>query len=168
LILRAFGYIIAAFLCMVAIEFVLEFLRLFGLHPQDYGLFILVLPMAGVAWVASHGKTDEVEVLPEMLIVFGFVGLLVLLLNYGNWFLLLAFVAAYAAVYGKPLVLGYNYLLVRRPLEQQALKQQTLSAKLDADSELAEATLRHERARAALAEAEEAVVEAERTATRRR
>jgi hypothetical protein len=152
---------------MGAIGLGLDFLRLFGLHPQDGATGVLLLPMAGVAWIATHGKSDPVEVVPEMIKVFAFFAALLVAMNVSG-ILFLAVFAAYVAVYGKPFLLGYNYLLVRRPLEQHALKQQTLSAKLDADGELAEATLRHERARAALAEAEEAVEEAERTANARR
>jgi hypothetical protein len=168
MILRMLGYIIVAVLCMGAIGLGLDFLRLFGLHPQENESGVLLLPMAGVAWIATHRKSDPVEVVPEMIKVFAFFAALLVAMNIGSAILLLALFAAYVAVYGKSFLLGWNYLFVRRPLEQQALKQQTLSAKLDADSELAQATLRHERARVALAEAEEAVEEAERTANARR
>jgi hypothetical protein len=168
MILRILGYILVAFLCMGAIGLGLDFLRLFGVHSQDNVSGVLLLPMAGVAWIATHGKSDPVAVVPEMIKVFAFFAALLVAMNVGSGILLLAVFAVYVAVYGKPFLLGWNYLFVRRPLEQQALKQQTLSAKLDADGELAEATIRHERARAALAEAERAVEEAERTGNARR
>jgi hypothetical protein len=167
MILRILGYILVALLCMGAIGLGLEFLRFFGLHPQESASGVLLLPMAGVAWIAAHGKSDPVEVVPEMIKVFAFFAAFLVAMNVSG-ILLLAVFAAYVAVYGKPFLLGWNYLFVRRPLEQRALKEQTLSAKLDADSELAEATLRHERAQAALAEAEEAVEEVERIANPRR
>jgi hypothetical protein len=162
MLFEALVYVVVAILSITAIEFVLDFFRLFGLQAHDYGLTILVFPMVGVAWVASHGRPHKVEWLADLLVVFMFLGALILIANYGNWLAVLLFVAAYPALYAKPFWHGCNYLFVRLPLEQEAVKQRTLTTKLDADLELADATLRYERARAALADAERAAEEAER------
>jgi hypothetical protein len=163
MVLRALGLVIAAILCMGVIGLGLDFLRLFGLNIQEHGLSVpALLIMIGVAYVASNGRTGQLEILPEMIKVFAFLAALILAASIGNWIVLLVLFAAYVALYAKPFLSGWNYLFVRRPLEQQALKQRTLSAKLDADTELVEATLRHERAKAALDDAERAVAEMER------
>jgi hypothetical protein len=162
MLLRALGVVVVGAVGMAALALVFGILSVFGLRIQDERLILLSLPMGGVAWVAAHDKTGSVELLPEAIKLFGFLGTLILLVNFGNWILVLGLVAVYVAVHAKPFLSGWNYIFVRLPIERQALKQQTLSAKLDADAELADATLRFERARAALADAEEAVDEAER------
>jgi hypothetical protein len=170
MLLRALGLICAAILGVAVIGLGLDFFRLFGIRIQESFALPALLVMAGVGYVASQGKSGDVDPWPELLKILGFLAALIFVVNFGNWIIALAFLGAYAAVYAMPFVRGCNYLFVRRPLERHALKQQTLSVKLGADSELAEATLRHERARAALAEAEaeDAVQEAERTARARR
>jgi hypothetical protein len=132
-----------------------------GHSVNEHGLFLLVVPMAGISVFASFGRSETFAAV-EVIVIFAFVGAAMVFSNVAGPVMLLLLFAGYLGLYGLPCVRAWNYLLVRRPLEQAALRQQTLSLKLDADTGLAEAALRHERARAALADAERALEEAER------
>jgi hypothetical protein len=168
MLLQAFRVFVVGVIAMVALSLFFGLLKVFGLRIEEYGLAALILPMLGVIWFAAQGKTDSIELLPEAIKLCAFLGALILLVNFGNWILVLGLIAVYVGVHAKPFLSGWNYLFVRLPIERQALKQQTLSTKLDADAELADATLRFERARAALTDAEDAVDETERRAKARR
>jgi hypothetical protein len=148
--------LVAVFIGIIILGTTIEITKLFVHNFSEHGLFFLVVPMAGVSVIASWGSERIVAPL-EAILIFVVIALAMIFANTGSWFLGLCLFAAYAAWYAKPVILGCNHLFVRRPLEREALKQQALSTKLDADAELAEATLRYERARAALVDAEAAV-----------
>jgi hypothetical protein len=156
--------IVAAVVCMIALGIILGITSLFlGHSVNEHGLFFLLFPMAGISWLASYGR-DETFAPVEVAVIFAFIAVAMVLSNVAGAIWLVILVAAYVAIYGLPVARGSHYVFVRRPIEQAALKQQTLSSKLDVDAELAEATLRHERARAALADADRFVAVAERRA----
>lgn len=161
---QAFVVIFVGIICIFAVGFVLEVLNLFGLGIRSDFSLLLVIPMAAVAWVASKGREQPNELVPEVIILFVFLGTLIIVANIGHWFFWLAWLAAYGAMYGKPFLAGVHYLNEVQPLERQAETQTALTQKLDADAELAEATVRYERARVALEDAEWAADEAERRA----
>jgi hypothetical protein len=160
---------VATFICIFVLGGTLEILRLIvGPSFSERGLFLLVIPMAAISWIAHYGDEDYEyyddyegnELAIEVIRIFVVVGAAIILANFFPLLLLFLF-GGYIALYAKRFVIGWNYLVVRRPLEREAEKQAALSQKLDADSDLADAVLRHERARAALADAELAVREAE-------
>jgi hypothetical protein len=160
-----YGRVIAAIVAfvgsMAGVGMIFEPLTQFG-HPiNEAGFPLLLIVLGPLAVLASYGRDSTVPWI-EVCKVVGLSGATLLVASFVGVLGLVAGLVAAAALYGYPAIAGWNYLFVRRPLEQQAKKQQTLSAKLDADTELAEAMLRHERARAALADAEEAVSDAER------
>jgi hypothetical protein len=156
--------------CIFALSIALEIAPLFlGHRVNEHGLFVLVLPMAIVSAIAAQSGSPSIQLPTEIAKIFAFAGAAMILSNTGSAPLLLLLLAAgYVAVYAMPVIQGWHYLFVRRPLEQNALKQRTLTTKLDADSDLADATLRYERARAALADAELAAEEAEQRGRARR
>jgi hypothetical protein len=160
-----FGQIIrgtvVTFICILVFGITLEIARaIIGSTFSEHGLFALVIPMGVISWIASYGR-EETSLAFEIPLIFIVIWFAMIFANVGSPLLLLILFGGYIALYAKPFLVGCNYVFVRAPLECDAEKQATLSEKLDADAELAEAVLRHERARSALADAELAVREAE-------
>jgi len=161
---RAFAGVGVALICGLAIGFIIDFLHLFGVNIHERGSVLLLIPMGLVSWVASKGRTGETNFIVEIVIVFVFLGSVIIVAHIANWFLWLCWIGAYAAVYAKPFISGWHFVSVVRPLEAHAETQAALGAKLDMDAEIAEATLRYERARAALEDAEREANEAQQRA----
>lgn len=149
--------------CIFALGFGLEIAALFfGHRVNEHGLFLLVVPMAVVSAIAAQSGSPSIQLPTEIAKIFAFAGAAMILSNTGSAPLLLLLLAvAYVAIYAMPVVKGWHHLFVLMPLQREAQKQRILITKLDADGELADATLRYERARAALADAELAAAEAE-------
>lgn len=150
-----------SFICLLVSGGSLEIVRLIvGPTYSEHGLFMLVVPMGAISWIASYGK-EETDPAIEIVLIFVVIWFAIIFVNIASPLLLLLLFGGYIALYARPFLIGWNFVFVRRPLELEAEKQATLSHKLDADSELAEAVLRHERARVALNDAELALREAE-------
>jgi hypothetical protein len=152
---KIFGVIITSALCFAATGLAADFLRHFMPELRETTLFFLgMFPMFAVAVLAGQSRDWQVEWLSQVIRIFAFIGAWLIVSSYPNAILILVFVAVFVAMYVKPFLSSTNYLFVRRPLEQQALKQRMLDQKLEAEAAVAEATLRRERARAALEDAE--------------
>lgn len=161
-----YGKVIAAVAAFVGCMFVLgvtfDIFRMAG-HPiSQSGFFPLLVIISAIAVVAAFGR-ESTEPWIEVCRVLAFAGIALIFSTFFGPIGLFAILAGVIVVYGYPALAGWNYLFIRRPIEQRAMNEQSFSAKLNADTELAEAMMRHERARAALAEAEDAVAKAEPT-----
>jgi hypothetical protein len=153
---KIFGLIAAFAAYMVVLGLAADLLRLFGLPIQADASFTLgTLPMLAVAGIASHGFRERKDPMQQLVMVFAFIAVWLVVSSFANPVAMIIFVGVFIAVYLKALLLSLNYYFVRRPLEQHAHKQRVLNAKLDVDATIAEATIRRERARAALEEAEQ-------------
>ncbi len=159
---------VAAFAgCMSVLGMTFDIFRMVG-HPiNQSGFFPLLVIIAAIAVVASFGR-ESTQPWVEVCRVLAFAGIALIFANLFGPIGLFAILAGVIVAYGYPALAGWNYLFIRRPLEQRAMNEESFSAKLNADTELAEAMLRHERARAALVDAEDAVAKAEQTEGLRR
>jgi hypothetical protein len=153
---KIFGILVTGALCFAGIGLAADLFRPFAPALRESTLFFLgMFPMLAIAILAGQSRQWQVEWLGQVIRIFSFIGAWFVISSYPNPILILAFVGAFGVMYLRPLLTSINYLFVRRPLEQQALKQHMLDQKLEADAAVAEATLRRERARAALEDAEQ-------------
>jgi hypothetical protein len=149
--------------CIFALGFSLEIAAIFlGHRVNEHGLFLLVVPMAVVSAIAAQSGSPLIRLPTEIIKIFAFAGAAMISSDTGRAPLMLLLLAiGYVGVYAMPVIKGWHYIFVMLPLQREAQKQRTLTTKLDAEGDLAAATLRYERARAALADAELATAEAE-------
>jgi hypothetical protein len=151
-----FGLIAALFGYMIVLVLAADFLRKFGLPMTTGAPFTLgMLVMLALALFASAGFRERKDPIQQLILVCAFIAAWMIVVSFPHVVVIVAFVGVFFAVYLKALIVSWNYYFVRRPLEQQAIKEQMLDKKLNADAAVAEATLRRERARAALADAEQ-------------
>lgn len=145
--------------CIFVLGLVLEAIqKITGQHVSELGFFPIVAALSALAVISAYGREQTAPAF-EACKVFAFTGAAIIFPHVmGAWVLLLV-VAGVAVVYWRPAIAGWHYLTVSLPLERAAHKQQVLTEKLDADTALAEAVLRHERAKAALEDAERVAAE---------
>ena len=122
---KIFGLIAAFVAYMIVLGLAADLLRLFGLPIRAEVSFTLgMLPMLGVAGFASHGFRDRMDPIQQLVMVFAFIAVWLIVSSFPNVVVMVIFFGVFLAAYFKALLVSFNYYFVRRPLEQQAHSRQ--------------------------------------------